>query len=235
MSGDDMITKLKTIVRIIIMLSCVSCAGTIEKTASADSSRSVLKVYLVNYGWHTGLIIGKSSIPEGLWPESADFPGAQYLEVGWGDRDYYQASRPDLWMTLKAALVPTASVLYVKPVVMPSRLYYERIEFKLNSEAFYHLCRYIHESYDRNGLMRAVALAPVTYSGGRFYPARGSFHLLRTCNAWTASALKAAGIPMGVFSGLSASRLMEHARQFAIAGGCPGSDCTGVPVERPGL
>jgi len=224
-------SKLKYVLLMIVLIGSVSCVGSIEKIAMADSSRSAVTVYLVNYGWHTGLIIPKASIPEGLWPESEDFPDAHYLEVGWGDSDYYQARSPDLWMTLKAALWPTASVLYVKPVVMSSALHYELIKLKLSSDAFYHLCRYIHESFDRAGFIRAVALNLATYSGGRFYPATGSFHLFRTCNAWTVSALGAAGIPMSIFSAMSASRLMSQARQFAVSGRCAGTGCNGLLME----
>ena len=41
----------------------------------------------------------------------------------------------------------------------------------------------------------AAALGPGLYGDSRFYPAWESFHLFRTCNVWTAQALRAAGLP----------------------------------------
>ena len=44
-----------------------------------------------------------------------------------------------------------------------------------------------------NAAARAFAVAPGLYSFSRFYPAKGKFQLLNTCNHWTAPALAAAG------------------------------------------
>ena len=218
---------------IIILIGSVSCVSSIEKIATADRS-NLVTVYLANYGWHTGLIIPQSAIPEGLWPERADFPDKPYLEIGWGDWDYYQTRNPDLWMTFKAALLPTSSVLYVTGRMeagIPHATQYEILELALTREAFYRMCRYIHGSFDRAGSVRVAALATRTFSGGRFYPAQGRFHLLRTCNAWTAGALRAAGIPVGIFSALSASRLVSQARQFAVSRPCTSVDCNGQTMQ----
>ncbi|HZM35285.1 MAG TPA: DUF2459 domain-containing protein [Burkholderiales bacterium] len=41
-------------------------------------------------------------------------PGpAAYVEIGWGDRDYYPAEGFNLWYAIKAIAWPSASVLHV--------------------------------------------------------------------------------------------------------------------------
>jgi hypothetical protein len=40
----------------------------------------------VSHGWHTGLVIRRADIPEGIWPEPHHYADPAYVEVGWGDR-----------------------------------------------------------------------------------------------------------------------------------------------------
>lgn len=58
------------------------------------------------------------------------------------------------------------------------------------------LARYIHEAHLRDGAAPTAPLRAGRYGNSRFYPGRETFHLLRTCNVWTARALRAAGVPV---------------------------------------
>lgn len=149
-------------------------------------------VFVVPQGGHTGLAVRLADIPAPLVPEKRDFPRAVYLEFGWGDRDFYMASSPGPWLSFKAAFLPTRSVVHVAGVQDELRVYFpgaEIIEIPLSRAALEGLLRYIHDAFERNG----GAAAPL---GGGFYPGRETFHLLRTCNVWTAGALRAAGLPV---------------------------------------
>ena len=105
-----------------------------------------------------------------------------------------------LWMTLSAALVPTPSVLHVAGLAADPVRHYpgaEVISLPLDDAGMQRLVDFIDASFKRDGKDRAAATGPGLYPSSRFYPAVGRFHILNTCNTWTARALKAAGFDVG--------------------------------------
>jgi len=174
-------------------------------------------VYLVSHGWHTGIVVRRVDLPAAIWPESADFPGAEYLEVGWGDRDYYQSREPDLWLTLKAVFWPTPSVLHIAAFSGPVASYFPRsevVELELSQRGFERLSGFVHRRFHRNSAARSARLGPGLYGQSAFYPAREKFHLFNTCNVWTARVLRAAGLPVTPFFAITTDSVMSQARPF---------------------
>jgi uncharacterized protein (TIGR02117 family) len=180
-------------------------------------SEAAKVVYVMGHGWHTGLVVRRADIPDGIWPEQTDFPEAQYVEVGWGDKDFYQASEPTFGLALKAALQSTASVLHVVGFAIPPEDYFpasEVIAVRLSLHGFTHLVAFIHQTYKRDAHGRAIPLGPGWYEHSKFYLATGTYHLFNTCNTWVAKALRAAGFPINPGSTLTAGNVMEQVRAF---------------------
>lgn len=174
-------------------------------------------IYVVSHGWHTGIVMRRADIPAGVWPESGDFPEAKYLEVGWGDWDFYQTPEPGIWITFKAGALPTASVLHVAGFAKPVADYFaynEIAELKVSNGSAARLARFIGQTHRRDGAARATALGPGLYGDSRFYPARGIFHMFNNCNTWTARALASAGLPVRTFPAISADGLMDDVRKL---------------------
>jgi uncharacterized protein (TIGR02117 family) len=193
---------------------CMRIGPPPDETAPRAADRVI---QVVSHGWHTGLVVARADIPDGLWPERADFPAAEYLEVGWGDRDFYMTPDNSLWLALKAALWSNASVLHVAGFHGPVDAYFpaaEIVELRLTAEALERLVRYIDESFARAGKRRAQPLGPGLYGDSRFYPSRERFHLFNTCNVWTARGLAAAGLPVHPQLALTASALLGQVRQL---------------------
>ena len=205
----------RRVLHVPILLALCACAGTPPGSAQRQNGAPAIAVYLVAHDWHTGIVIRRADIPPGLWPESGDFPQAEYLEVGWGNRDYYQARDPGPWLALKAVLSPTPSVLHVVGLRGPPVDHFrasEILEFALSGEGFERLVRHVHDAHERTGAPAAAPLGPGLYGESRFYPARESFHLFRTCNVWTAQALRSAGLP--IYDSITKEGLMSQAREI---------------------
>lgn len=174
-------------------------------------------VYVVDHGKHAGLVIRLSDIPPELIPEKADFPGADYLEVGWGEADYYVATEPGLWLTLKAALWPTPSVLHVVGVHGSPADFFaglKMVRIDLDRRSLERLIRYVHTAFARDRARRARPLRPGLYGESWFYPARGKFHLFHTCNDWIAEGLRQAGLRMGAINPFTSSQLIANVRRL---------------------
>ena len=192
-------------------------AAPAKNSFPAEDGETRRPVYLVSHGWHTGIVVRRADLPTAVWPESEDFPDAEYLEVGWGDRDYYQTREPDAWLTLKAALWPTPSVLHIAGFSGPVASYFphsEVVELELSQRGFERLSGFVRDSFDRDGATRSVRLGPGLYGQSAFYPAREKFHLFNTCNVWTARVLRAAGLPVTPFYAITTDNVMSQARQF---------------------
>lgn len=211
--------KSLTWVPLILLLIVAGCAGHGGAPGVRAAGSAGPSIYVINHGKHGGLAVGRADIPSTLLPEKEDFPGADYLELGWGDWDYYQADDPGVWLALKAALWPTASVLNVIGVQgsLRSRFAgYEVIRLQPSGRAFLKLLSYVDRSFDRKGARKAAPVGPKRHGQDLFYPAHGSFHLFNTCNAWVARALEAAGYSMGIFPPVTADQLMAKVHPYAV-------------------
>ena len=209
-------------IRIWLLLLAVSssaCAVSVRETLAPVESEPRKTIYLVSHGRHAGIVLGRAEIPDNVWPAAGDFPDAQYLEVGWGDMDYYKTPDPHMGLIIKAALLPTASVLHIVAFSGPVQAYFpysEIIRIELTSAGFEHLSRTIAASFATDEAGNITSLGHGLYGNSRFYLSRESYHLFNTCNVWTARALRAAGLPITPATATRVENLMSQVRNFGI-------------------
>jgi uncharacterized protein (TIGR02117 family) len=168
-------------------------------------------VYVVTHGWHTGVALRAADIDFARWPLPRP-ARAPYIEVGWGDRDYYPARGFNAWYAFKALFWPTASVLHVVGFDEPPARAFassDVVELRVARAGFERLLDYIASSFEPG----AEPIAPGLYGRGGFYPSRETFHLFKTCNVWVARALREAGID--VAPSLLPEGLMAQLRQLS--------------------
>lgn len=173
-------------------------------------------VYVVNHGWHTGLVIRRGDIPADLWPEHREAPPGEYLEVGWGQRTFYQTRGPSLLMALRAAFWPGPSVLHLVGFNGPAAAQFpgsEIVALQVDPAQMARLVAYIAQAYERDADGKVIRLGNGLYGDSRFFAAHETFHLLKTCNVWTARALRLAGCP--VARGITSGNVLAHAAQCA--------------------
>ena len=177
------------------------------------------RVLVLSNGWHSGIALARADVPEAIIPEIADFPHARFFEFGWGDAEFYPAREAGLWLTLRAAF-PGPAVMHVSGLPdHPARIWpnVTILSFVVNAEALRRLLDFLRGSFDRAGAGRAVVTARGIYPFSLFYPATGRFHLLNTCNSWTAQALTAMGIGASLGGVNTAEDLVARIRPFALA------------------
>jgi uncharacterized protein (TIGR02117 family) len=213
------ITRLSLPLILTIFFACVTCAAPVKDLFPPAETEHTKTIYLVSHGWHAGIVVKRTDIPDGVWQEQNNFPESEYLETGWGDRTYYMTPEAHWGTAFKAALWPTQSVLHIVrfsdtvPAYFPNS---EIIRIKLSFQGFERLIRYIADSYAKDEAGHAILLGPGLYGNSHFYLSREIYHGFKTCNVWTARALRAAGCPITPAFAIRVEGLMSRARTFGV-------------------
>lgn len=220
-----------------LLIAVAAGCASLPPVAPPETPPSGAFVYLVNHGWHVGIAMDRREVSSAIWPESAEFSGFPYLEVGWGDADYYPAARVTIGLALKAAFSSKGSVLHVAAFdARPPEFFdgSEIIEVPLSPRGLEDLTRFIHATYARDASGRPVMVAPGLYGHGAFYRATGRYRLQDNSNNWTARALAGAGCPIDAEEAITAGSVMHGARRFGrvIRGGAQGREVTAGGTER---
>src|SRR5262245_22485317 len=203
----------------IALIVTAGCLGPVAPLYPPRPDDPSTPVWVVDHGWHTGLVVERAAIPQGLWPEQDDLARGPYLEVGWGDAAFYRARDPGVGLAVRAALGSAGSALHVVALpAPPERIFAGRevAEIRLSRPGFLALARFVDESFARGERGRAPRLGPGLYGISAFYPARGRYHFLNTCNTWVADALRSAGVPITPAYAMTAGNLMWQARRVAV-------------------
>lgn len=209
-------SSLKCLVLVVILLGGMGCATPGPPLYPVPAQEEPQYIYLVRHDWHTGLVVKYDAIDPRLWPEKDDFPEALFLEVGWGDRDFYQAARAGLGILLQAALKSPASVLFMIGLPTDVNRYFPHadiLEIPLSRRGLEELATFIHATYKRDAAGQTIRLGPGhNHQRSMFYLAEGEYSLWNTCNSWTSRALQAAGLP--IKTALKAGGVMRQAQRY---------------------
>jgi uncharacterized protein (TIGR02117 family) len=181
--------------------------------AGEKSDESTRTIFVVRHDWHTGLLIKVADITDQNWPVLRDFPSSRYLEVGWGDRGFYPAREPNVWLGIKALFWPTPGTLHV--IGIPGAVEEwapqdDIVALKLTPLAMERLYLRLRAGFDLDVDGNAVMLGPGLYGDSRFYASREVFSLFKTCNVWTAQVLRESGVAVNPLLTWSASSLLSQ-------------------------
>ncbi len=163
------------------------------------------ELYIISNGVHTDLCfaVEKANLD---WPKILNInlfetPADQvkYISIGWGDKGFY-FDTPS-WAELSAKTAITAA-FFPSPTAMHVTLLKEepvlgeRIrKVKISNQQLQDIEEYIRGTFQlKTG--NAVHIDCCRYEGydDNFYEAKGSYHMLRTCNVWANETLKEGGI-----------------------------------------
>ncbi len=81
------------------------------RVARAALTQGTEPICVIADGWHTSICLPAARIPAPLDALRADYPRAEWLEIGWGQRDVFMTPDPSLAETLRAVLPGPAVTL----------------------------------------------------------------------------------------------------------------------------
>ena len=168
-------------------------------------------VIVVDHGYHSGLVVrtgdlrGIAAALRAQRPDLArlllSFPAhwaeADWLEFGWGDAAFYQATRTtadiQIRLTIPALLWPTASAIQVVPghgdleTAFPDS---DRLPLRLSPGGWRRLAVRLAESVAPGPSALPEPIGPSLYGAGLFFRSSLSYHAGRTCNQWVSGLLR---------------------------------------------
>jgi len=206
-----------------LLAAIVPAAGCLGPVADLDpplGDEPAVTISVLDHGWHTAIVVRRADVDRALWPEVDDFPEATFVEVAWGDREFYMARPATSWLAIKAAFLASGSVLHVVGFSAPVTPYFaesEVVELRLSRRGFDAMTRFIHEEYQRDREDRALRLEQGLYGSSWFYAARSRYHLFNTCNTWVARALSTAGLAVTPSGVITANDGMRQVRRVGVS------------------
>lgn len=137
------------------------------------------------------------AIPDGV---PLDAPGAEWLLVGWGAREFYTSVGAYADVTMDATwqgITGDSAVIRLDAIGRISD-FSDIPLITANAVQFATLLDVLADSFSSGPEGRPIALEHPGYTASdRFYHARGHFNILNTCNVWVGDLLGAAGIAFG--------------------------------------
>ncbi len=170
-------------------------------------------VFVVSHGWHTGFVVPAKAMQRKIHGLNTRFQRASYIEFGWGDEQFYQASEITTGLTLRAILWPTESVIHAVGVPDNVAGFYQANQLEtlcLKGEDFQALIEFIVNSFYRNKSGQVIPLQAGLYGDSQFYMGAGQYYLTNTCNSWTAKGLASAGFNISPVFKQTAGSIMNY-------------------------
>jgi hypothetical protein len=162
---------------------------------SWQEADEIYTIYVSSISWHTGIVIPVGTFPDKLWPEQGNYLDAAFLEIGWGDADYFSNESFNPWYALKAVAWPTSSVLQIRPIYGKVETFYSNTnlaKIEICREQLDGLRNYLIGEFElnENGEIMPVTPGP---SNSYFYKGSSSYYFPKNSNVWVARALKESG------------------------------------------
>ena len=170
----------------------------------------VVDVYVISNGYHAGLALPRARLAEfaggrgypALIAVAQRFAAYDWIEFGWGEREFYQ-SVPTVgdinWrLALRALFHPeNRSVVHVVGISgEPTQAFKaDMMKAPLSWNGFDRMLGKLDATFvpPQNGALPDLGRG--LYGPSLFYPANGRFGITRVCNHWIGDLLGAAGLP----------------------------------------
>lgn len=173
-------------------------------------------IYVSSISWHTGIVVPSNIFPASIWPRQHNYSNAAFLEIGWGDEDFFSNPGFNPWYALKAVFWPTPSVIQIRPIYgRVETSYYKNdvAKIEISGEQLQRLRNYLLEEFelDQNGKVIPATAGP---SNSYFFKGSSSYYFPKNSNVWAARAIKKAGFPIRPIWYQTTGQVVKKAAEF---------------------
>lgn len=220
----------------VLLVGCLLPPPGVPQPGSPSSAEPASStIFVARREWHIDIGFATAELEAPLDSLAEQFPRAQYLFFGFGDRHYLMAKQQNLPAML-GALLPGPGIILVTALENSPRQAFGAagvIELRVPREQARAAQAYIWSSLapteETNGEPRVTAYARGPYEDSSYFSTPARYSAFHTCNTWGAEVLQAASLPVRSKATLFAWQLWGQIRK--LAGGQPGA----LPADRSGL
>ncbi len=193
-------------------LLSISAFLPLKPASAAPIDRPQLtQVFIVNNGWHTGIIVPAAPL-QARYPQlRARFGDVAYFEIGWGDKGFYQAKDITAGIVIKALLGLSGSIMHIVAIPQDPQAFFKTEPLRpicISAEQLTQLNQAISTSLAQTD-NTLTPLGKGLYGDSEFYAAEGAYYAFNTCNSWTAQRLSTAGLAVNPHLKLTADSVMR--------------------------
>jgi len=185
----------------------VACA---ERAIQPNAeSTSAVQIIVAEYLYHTGIIL---PVHSAVYDWTAEFPhlrGKRFVELGWGDSDFYMSGAGTVGLAVQALFCSRSSVMNLTGLdgepfaTQPTRIK----RFCIRPEAYKQLVVSVLRSFARSEGGKPVWLREGFFGHqSAFFAANaantGTYSIANNCNVWNSNALHTAGIATPLWAGI---------------------------------
>lgn len=206
-------TSVRYLILILLALVASGCLGPVQELYPEDERQRTVPVYVVELGWHAGLAFKAKHLTSRL-PEHSRLPDTGYLLVGWGDDKYYTADRARVDLFLRAAFLPTGSVIHVIGFDRDVDEYFadnDIIRVQVSRQGMEAMTTWLAGRFATGAEGSLQYAAPGLYGQSAFFKANGLYYFPRTSNWWTARVLRKSGFPITPIYAITSGNVMRQA------------------------
>jgi len=204
-------------VRAFGLVCCLLSSG----SAFADT------VIVARRGWHIDVGFSVGELAQPLRVIAGEFPGAQYVFFGFGDRRYLQARHHRAPLMLLASFPGPGLILGTGLRTVPAAAFGQSQVIALSvprdgalrAQAFvWHALSDAQQSMLRlrDTEHRTPVGIPGPYEGSSFFDSRDRYSAAHTCNTWAAEVLAQAGVPVSSNDIIFAGQLWGQVERIAV-------------------
>lgn len=149
-------------------------------------------------------------------PDHQKLPDGKYLMVGWGDNKYYPSEDRSVWLLLRAALLPTGSVIHAVGFDGPVVEYFYQadiVRVRLSRKGMRKMASFIAGRFKKEEDGSLMYAADGLFPRSAFFKARGWYFFPKTSNTWTARALRKSGFPITPVYALTSGNVLQQTRK----------------------
>jgi len=184
---------------------------------SSPAAQDAAVIYVARRGWHVDIGFAAADLQPPLTSLMNEFPGAQYVFFGFGDRRYFLARHhhapgllaalwPGQGMMLATGLISAPPVAFGEGHVAALRVTPRQTR---DAQAF------VWQSLKKQSEDGSVkSYAPGPYGGSVFFDATPKYSAFHTCNTWAAEVLAAGTLPIRSAGVVFAGQLWTQVRRL---------------------
>ena len=163
-----------------------------------EHDKNSIDIYLIKQYWHTAIVINRENIDSLIFPEITLFNKFKFIDIGWGDEEFYQHPDFDAELAFKALFYNTPSTLRIEGIGISKESYFNISEIVIKiivtQEQLRKILLFISNTVYRDSNGNPVLLSERGLGRVKFFKANGEYYLFNTCNTWLARGLKQAGV-----------------------------------------